>query len=172
MSRPLALNGLILLLSLLPACGGGTSSPTDQMAAADQAQIGGDHQKAIELYDGLQSWSGEGTVSDDQKFKAALEAVKCQVLMGQADQALDRYKKMFESHAGTMGDPSSYKHTLTVLNTMMGAKADTMVAIDLLGVAKEKHPAHEEAFQKWVEKLKKMGLGGEELEKLKEMGYL
>ena len=159
-------------LAAFGACSKGPVTPAEHLTAADTARDGGDHQAALDLYKAVSDWKGEGTVSDGDKFRADLESVKCQVALGQAKEAVDTYKSMFDSHSGELGGKGGYKHTLAVLSSLVDKKADPMVSIDLLGVAAEKHPAQKENFGKLVEKLQKQGLSSEAMAKLGELGYL
>lgn len=161
-----------LALALLGACSKGPATPAEQMSAADEARNAGDHAKALELYGSLTDWKGEGAVGEGDRFKASLESVKCRIAMGEAAPAVEAYKKMFESFPKAMNGDGSYKNTLAVLSSLLDKKADPMVSIDLLELAKNKHAAQQANFAKLVKKLESQGLDSAAMEKLKSLGYL
>lgn len=161
-----------LAFALLGACSQAPSTPADLMAAADSARDAGDPAKALELYAAVLDWKGEGSVSAGERFKAALESVKCRIAAGDAEAGVAAYKEMYDSFSSEMGSAGAYKHTLAVLTKLIDQKADPTVSIDLLAVAGEKHPAQKENFAKLVKKLESQGLSDDQLAKLKGLGYL
>lgn len=162
----------LLLLALLGACTKAPTTPAEQMAAADAARDAGDHQQAVALYDALLAWKGEGTVDEADRFRAALEAVKCRIAAGEAQAGVEAYKKLYESFPNAMEDEGAYKHTLAVLTRLIDEKADPMVSIELLELAGKKHAAQKENFAKLAKKLESQGLSDDQLAKLKGLGYL
>ncbi|MBI4880224.1 MAG: hypothetical protein HY812_11290 [Planctomycetes bacterium] len=168
-SVPAALVGLLLACG---ACGGGAATPQDQMGQADEAMASGDYDKALQLYDGLLAWKGEGVVPASDRCKASLESVKCLILLKRPEEGVERFKGMYQTFAADMEAPDGYKKALAVLSTLIQEKVDPGVSIGLLALATEKHPGQKENFAKWVEALKKQGLSGEDEAALSQLGYL
>lgn len=170
--KPSSILSLTVLL-LVAACSK-SESPADRMAAADAAMKARDYAKAVDLYAGL-AGGGEG-ISKGEQFKAALEAVKCRIFLDQAKEGIEQFRKMYDTFAGELGGASGYKHAVAILDTLGSATmkdADARIdrLIDVLEIAKEKHPDKKESFQAYVEKLKEKGLTPAALAKLKELGY-
>ncbi|MFH0943653.1 MAG: hypothetical protein V2A76_00490 [Planctomycetota bacterium] len=141
------------------------------MASADNAMAAHDYQKALDLYDGLIDWKGEGTVAPAARFKASMESVKCLLSLKQPKEGVERFQKMFGSYPELEAE-GAYKHTLAVLRTLDDARADAAISIDLLELAKEKHPEQKEKFGEWVKKLMDRNLDSELVARLKKLGYL
>ena len=141
------------------------------MVSADEAMASKEYQQALDLYDGLIDWKGEGTVAPGDRFKAAIESVKCLVAMEEPEDGVARFTSMFGSYP-ELEDATAYKHTLAILRTLDDARANVMIQIDLLELAKEKHPQQNEKFGQWVQKLKDRGLDSEAVARLKKLGYL
>ncbi len=169
LSVPAALVGLLLACG---ACGGGAATPQEQLSQADEAQAAGDYGQALDLYDGLLAWKGEGAVPAADRCKASLESVKCLILLKRPEEGVERFKRMYESFAADMNAPDGYKKALAVLSTLIQEKVDPKVSIGLLAVATEKHPGQKDNFAKLVEKLKKQGLSSEDEAALGQLGYL
>ncbi|MFH0945981.1 MAG: hypothetical protein V2A76_12340, partial [Planctomycetota bacterium] len=73
----------LLLLALLVACSE-ARTPGQQMSLAREAVDRGDFAEALELCEGLLNWTGEGAVSEDERFQASLTAVHCLIELDRA----------------------------------------------------------------------------------------
>jgi hypothetical protein len=172
MKLRIAAIGSLLLAGLFLGSCNGSMTPEERMTAADSAAAKEDYEKALELYQGLVVWEGEGEVARDKRFKAALESIKCQVQMGRFEESSAAFKKLEESFAEEMGAPGAYKHALAVATSMERKKAPIAVTADLLKYASEKYPDYKDKFDIVVEELKKRATTDEEKEALRKLGYL
>ena len=162
---------VVLLAAQLTGCGDSVQTPAQQMAAADEAMGARDHAAALELYDGLINWKGEGEVGSGDRFKASLESVKCLISLNRAKAGVDRYAEMYGKY-GELDSADAHKHTMAVLRTLVDQKTDANLSIEFLKLAQAKHPDKQDNFGKVVEKLKQQGLSNEQLEALAKLGYL
>lgn len=170
-SRPIFPALVFVFLSVLASCGG-SKTPDEQLTEADAAKRARDFGSALELYEGLLAWNGEGDVGARQRFQASLESVKCLIALDREEDGVERFKAMYVDFGDDMNDPKAYKHTLAVISTLIQEKADPGVSIDLLEVAKEKHPEQQDQFGKLVEKLLNQDVSDEQMARLKTLGYL
>jgi hypothetical protein len=169
-----AMNVRVLLLSAsiawvassLAGCGG-AASPAERLSAADAARQAGDHAEALAGYEAVLQWSGDGTPTDDQRFKASIEAVKCLIQLGRAGEAVERYAKV----ATASGARVTYKETLAVMDTLSQENQLGEPLVALLEIAKERHPDHRDQFAARVEQLKQR-MTDETLSQLASLGYL
>lgn len=175
MTKRLITFSLMAALSgLLFSCGGGPATPAEQMADADAAQQARDFDQALELYDGLIDWKGEGEVPAADRLKATMEAIKCMVALKRSEEAVERYTAIYEQFPGEMGATDSYKRMLAVLSSLNAAKADLTLITGLLEVANSKHAAKKDDFQKFVDKMvaSRKDMDDAARAKLKDLGYL
>ncbi|MFH0943654.1 MAG: hypothetical protein V2A76_00495 [Planctomycetota bacterium] len=161
-----------VLIALLSGCGDGTAeTPASRMAAADDAMAAHDYQKALDLYDSLITWKGEGTVPPEDRFKASIESVKCLIALHEPQEGVDRFHRMFTSFP-ELAAADAYKHTLAVLRTLVESGAEPKISIALLALAQEKYPEQKKKFGQLVPKLREQGLDSEAEAKLRTLGYL
>jgi len=172
MLRNTAFPFLLLFFFLgLSACGG-SMTPGEQEKAAGKAQDSGNYQKALDLYQGLVDWKGEGTIDPDLRFKAALESVKCLVEIGRFEKAVEDFKALEKTFPEKMKAPKAYNYALSVCNALVRKEAGIKITAGLLKYAGEKYPDYKDRFEANIEDLKKRAKTPEDIQALKTLGYL
>jgi len=140
---------LVSACGLIAACAD-DSGPATMKADADQAMMTGDYGAALELYERFGAWKEDGAVSEDERFEASLESVKCLFLLDRTGEGIRRYASMFGEHAA-LARSDSYKHTLAVLDKLReGVEAEHL--LELLLLAKERHPDKKNEFKDYIER--------------------
>jgi len=164
---------LVALLSLvLLSCGGCPDTPEGQLTAAKEAKADEDYAAAYKLYQGLLNWQGEGAATQSQRFQAVLESIKCQIHLGQFEEAVESFVKLENTFAEEMGAPGAHKYALAVTHVLVDKKAPVLVTAEVLAYAGEKYPDQKDDFDKHGKALKEMATTDEEREALKKLGYL
>jgi len=159
---------IVGLFLLLGAGCGGSQTPQEMLGEANKAfTTTKDYDQAITLYKNVLDWKGEGEPTTQQRFEASFNLARCQV----RNKEFDRAVASMEEIQKAFGDTVTYKNYCTVIVDLVAEKASGD-AIDLLGKAKELYPKYEDQFEKMAEKIKKLDLSDEEMQKLQSLGYL
>ena len=165
-TRPALLFVLAPLCLLFSSCGAHT--PTETLSDADKAfTADSDYPKAIELYQKVVNWTGEGVVTEGDRVKAYLNLTRSKVANKDFDGAVASLKEMQKA----LGDSFKLNYINTVISDLTDQNAIDQ-AIACLGFAGEIYPDQKEILQNAAEAIKKRGLSDDQMKKFAELGYL
>ncbi len=165
----LAVLPFAIVVLLVSGCG--TETPDSVLKDADTAfRTDKDYTKAIELYESVLDWKGEGEPSKTQRFNATLEIIRCRIAAKDYEQALKDTDEMCSSFADTV----VLKDLTAIIGEFLkqGGEEATDHAITVIGKATEMYPDQKDQFKKWSEKIMEDGATSEQMKRLKQMGYL
>ena len=158
------------------ACGSKTTTLAEALSAADRAHSAGQSAEAVKLYAQILAWQGAGTLSEAERFKSSLEAVKCLLQLDRTNDAVVRYEAMFTTFAEMKG-PKAYLNTIAVLDTLDRAKVDeqafSAALLKLANIADTQHPDVRDKFRERVTNMmNKVSADDDNLAELRKLPYL
>jgi len=151
---------------------GGEPTAAQVLEHADALNANGDVDRAFEEYVRVYDWTGAGKATEEQRFKAAVESVKCQIALGQHAEAVERYGAMFDAFPVRMGASDSYKATLSVFGSLVRERAAEATAVSLMRIASLRHPEHTEKFATQVTQFMADKEMSDEFKELQSLGYI
>ncbi len=165
-SNPALLLVLPVLLLARAACGGPGTAKTGQ-AEADKAFQATRYNDAVKHYDALIHWQGTEKLSKDDLFIVYLNRIRCKIYLKEFADAVKGLEGMREIYGAEL-KPKNYG---TVIYTLVNQKAFDQ-AIDVIAIVGEFYPEWKEKLERYSEKIIEQGATPEQIQRLKDLGYL